>query len=463
MRAIAALLAATAVLAAGCGGTTAQVGMGASSIVPASAPAFISIDSNPSSAQWRTIDALASQFPDKQKAVDSIKEDLSKQDVSWEHEVRPFLGKEFDFVWLDFQNKGMNFVGLTQPSNRAKLKALIGKLNGQPATKPAEKVVYDTFKGWTVIASKQATIDRFEHESTGAASSLADDKSFKDSMDRLGSDSVVRAFVNGKSLMQLARQRGGTQLKPYIDKVGTLDWIALRVGATSEGVGLDTIVHGTPGSLFKGAAKSGSFSSKLLGKVPVDALVYLSFHGSTGMFNGLQQNPALNTPQFRQFAHPLQQLGRVLEGENAIYARPGKGLPEVTLIATPPKGVNGAAVVDRLVKGAAGPVSGIYYANVDGKLVVSDQQAALGVVRGGGKSLSDNPEFNQARDASGMPDKTWSTLYVNIHSTVPYVEQLAHAHLPAEIARNVKPLRSAVEYAASHTHELQISFFLRIK
>jgi hypothetical protein len=46
---------------------------------------------------------------------------------------------------------------------------------------------------------------------------------------------------------------------------------------------------------------------------------------------------------------------------------------------------------------------------------------------------------------------------------VPYVEKLAHAHLPAEIARNVKPLRSAVEYAASHTHELQISFFLRIK
>ena len=181
------------------------------------------------------------------------------------------------------------------------------------------------------------------------------------------------------------------------------------------------------------------------------------------MFNGLEQNPALKTPQFRQFAHPLQQFGRVLEGENAIYARPGKGLPEVTLIATPPKGVNGAAVVDRLVKGAAGPVSGIYYANVDGKLVVSDQKAALGVVRGGGKSLSHSAEFNQAKDASGMPDKTWSTLYVNIHSTVPYVEKLAHAHLPAEIARNVKPLRSAVEYAASHTHELQISFFLRIK
>ena len=41
--------------------------------------------------------------------------------------------------------------------------------------------------------------------------------------------------------------------------------------------------------------------------------------------------------------------------------------------------------------------------------------------------------------------------------------ELAGSHIPAEIARNVKPLRSAVEYAASHTHELQISFFLRIK
>ena len=45
------------------------------------------------------------------------------------------------------------------------------------------------------------------------------------------------------------------------------------MGATSEGLGLDTIVHGTPGSLFKGASKSASFTSKLLGTVPADALV----------------------------------------------------------------------------------------------------------------------------------------------------------------------------------------------
>jgi hypothetical protein len=62
-----------------------------------------------------------------------------------------------------------------------------------------------------------------------------------------------------------------------------------------------------------------------------------------------------------------------------------------------------------------------------------------------------------------MPDNTSSTLFVNVHASVPYVEKLAGQHIPADIARNIKPLRSAVEYAASQTHELQITFFLRIK
>ena len=74
MRCLTGVMAATALLAAGCGGTTAQLGSGASSIVPASAPAYIAIDADPDSHQWQTIDQLASKFPDKQKAVDSIKQ-----------------------------------------------------------------------------------------------------------------------------------------------------------------------------------------------------------------------------------------------------------------------------------------------------------------------------------------------------------------------------------------------------
>jgi hypothetical protein len=419
-----------AALAAGCGGTTAQVGSGASSIVPASAPAFVSIDADPSSAQWRTIGELASKFPDKQRAVDSIKRDLRKQDVDWDRDVAPVLQGEVDFAWLDFQRNGKDFVALMQPKNEAKFRELLAKASDKP--------VYAKFRGWYVVASDHATIDRFERQSNAATAMLADDKTFEQSMDRLGDDSVVRAYVNGKSLLR------SPKLRAYADKIGKLDWLALRLGATSEGIGLDTIVHGTPGSLFKGVASG----SKLVGTVPADALVYLSFHGSKGMFD-----PFLNVPQLGQFAQPLRQVSRLLEGETALYVRPGTRTPEVTLVTTRPKGVDGAAVVDRLAPG-------LYHANVGGRLVVS---TAKGGPRPSDKSLPDSDEFQQVKAASGMPDKTSSTLYVNIHTSVPYVEKLAGGHIPAEIVRNVKPLRSAVEYAASHTHELQVSFFLRIK
>jgi len=471
------LVAVAALLVAGCGGTTAQTGAGASSIVPASAPAFISIDANPNSPQWRTVDALASKFPDKQKAIESIKDDLSKQDVSWDDDLRPVLQGELDFVWLDGARSGKNFVALAQPKSEAKFKELVAKAN-KAERDPSNRAVYDKFRGWYVIATDQAAIDQFEEQSNAQSRSLADDKTFKQSMSRLGNDSVVRAYVNGKFLTNVAR-RYGAGLDQYIDKVGTLDWIAVRLGATSQGIVFDTIVHGTPGPLFKGSSKSSAFSSKLLGTVPADALVFLSFHGSKGMFNGLEQNPVLSTPEFRQFGQPLKQIGRLLEGENAIYARPGAGIPEVTLVSTPHTA--GTPILDRAVQKFAGAAPrtqtvagtrvhalaangmGLYYADVDGKFVVTDAPQGILALKGSGKTLSRSGEFQQAKSASGMPDKTWSTLYVNISAGIPFAEKLAHHRIPAEIARNIKPLRSALEYAASQTHELQISFFLRVQ
>ena len=487
MRTLIGALAATALLAAGCGGTTAQPGSGATSIVPASAPAFIAIDSDAASSQWQTINSLASRFPDKQKGVDSIKRDMRKDGVDWEKDVKPALGQEFDVVWLDFENNGDDVVGLTQPKSQAKFKALVDKTNAA-AKSPDDKVFYDTFKGWAIISPKQAVIDRFEQESSSAATMLADDKSFTQSMDRLGKDSVVRAYVNGKFLMGLARKYGGAQVKPYLDKVGTLDWIAARVGVSSEGVGLDTIVHGTPGSLFRcGCGKAQAFSSKLVGTAPEDALLFFSFHGSKNMFGGLQQNSLLQQPQFRPFTEPLQQVGRLLAGENAIYLRPGTAhspsvpftIPEVTLVSTPDK--PGTPVVDRVVKrlmhappqaesvdgtpvhAVAANGVGLYYVDINGKFVVTDQPSGIRGVKDAHKPLSDNKDFRETKQASGAPDKTWNLVYVNISTSVPYFEKLAQQHIPADIARNIKPLRSAVEYAASHTHELQVSFFLRIK
>jgi hypothetical protein len=469
-----------ALVAAGCGGTTSQIGTGASGLVPASAPAFIAVDTDPGSSQWKTIDSLASRFPGKQKAIDSIKSDLKKQGVDWEQDVKPALGKEIDFAWLDFENNGRDFVLLVQPQDESKFKELVRKANASEKD-PSNRAVYDRFQGWEVVSPQQSTIDRFEKASTSEAP-LAEQSAFKQSMDRLGGNSLMRAYVNGPFLMKLARTYGGKQVRPYLNKLGTLDWVALRLGATSAGVGLDTIVHGTPGTLFKGAPTSSAFSPKLLGTVPQDALLYLTFHGSKGMFAGLQKNALFNTPQYRQFARPLKQIGSLLEGENALYVRPaGSSIPEVTFVAEPAKGTDGTSVLDHLIRRYAQSVPtvryvngsevhaieamdglGLYYANVDGKLVVTDHVSGIKGI-GNGKALADSSDFRDAKDASGLPGKTYGFLYVNISSSVPLFEKLAHSKLPAEVARNVKPLHSAVEYAVSHSHEFQVTFFLRIK
>src|SRR5207237_4766003 len=121
--------------------------------------------------------------------------------------------------------------------------------------------------------------------------------------------------------------------------------------AKQDGLALDTIVHGTPGDAFKTRGSAASVGS-LRRLVPQDALLYLAFHGSQGMLGGLGNNPLLQQqPGFRQFAGILRDVGSLLQGENALYVRapPGRRLPEVTFLASPGAGVDGAAVLDRVL------------------------------------------------------------------------------------------------------------------
>jgi hypothetical protein len=471
---------------AGCGGTT-SIGAGASDLVPASAAAFIAIDTDPGSSQWQTVDALASKFPDKQKAIDELKKSLRKDKLDWDKDYRPALGKEADFVWLDFENNGDNFVILMQPKDEAAFKRLVVKGNATEKD-PSQQIVYEKFKDWEVLALKQATIDRFKQASQSAAGALSDEPAFTHAMDRLGGDAVARAYVRGDVLMTLARKYGGSEAKPFLDELGTLDWIAMKLGANSDGIGLDTIVHGTPGKQFKGLLRTPSFNAKLPESVPQNALVYLTFHGSKNMFSDLTKNSLFDNPSYRQFAGPVRDLASLLEGENAFYLRPGSGhsadvpfeIPELTFVAAGSKR-NGARVIDMLLdrelgtlpafetiagvtvhKLASGGV-GLYYANVDGKLVVTDLPSGIRGVKNAGRPLSESDAYRDAAHASGLPSKTQGFLYVDIRSTVPLVEKLAQTPVSAEISRNLKPLRSAVEYAVARSHELQVSFFLRIK
>jgi hypothetical protein len=318
---------------------------------------------------------------------------------------------------------------------------------------------------------------------------LADEASFTRAMDKLGSDAIARAFVDGSQIMDLVRDAAPPSQQKFIEQAGTLDWIGARLAAQDDGLGLDMIVHGTPGKLFSGLSTGSGFKPGLIKDAPADALVYWTFHGTKNMFSALQKNPAFNDRALGPYGNVVRQVGTILQGENAFYLRrhPQGFLPEITFVAKPGGRVDGAKVLDRVIGRFAGDIGAVrtrttvagiparrlgfgpdapvnvYYANVDGKLVITDVRQGIRAVKNPGKRLSDTTEFKDAKSSAAMPDKTHGFLYVNIHSTIPAVEDFSDAPIPNRIRRNLQPLRSALQYAVSRSHEIKVSVFLRIK
>src|SRR5438045_8594249 len=113
----------------------------------------------------------------------------------------------------------------------------------------------------------------------------------------------------------------GANNHDMVRKFGTLDWLGANLGATSSGLALNVVLHGTPGTLFKGLHFK-SYRSQLASTVPQDAILYWTFHGSGGAFGGLSsKSPVLGAPQFRGFRDLLGQVGKVMAGEDALYVR----------------------------------------------------------------------------------------------------------------------------------------------
>jgi hypothetical protein len=477
------VLAVTALLAAGCGGTTAKVGAGAAGIVPASAPALIAVNVDTDSSQWRTVDELASRFPAKAKAMDMFRHALESEKLDWQRDVKPALGSEVDLVWLDFDNNGADVVALMKPDSEAKFDKLVESASN---TSDFFRTKID---GWQVMAPRQDLLDQFRRETTSGGT-LADRKAFQQAMGAYPDDFLFRAYVDGAAVMSAAERVREPDFQKLLPKLGTLDWVATNLRVTSDGIRWDANAQGTPGSAFKGMSPSRAFAPTLTSQVPKDALAYFAFHGTREMLRGLEQNPLFgDVPEVRRYRNVFQRIGLLLQGENALYVRPSAAgkWPEVTFVAEPAAGTNGVATLDALLKKyrkqmelpalpkrtkvggtdarvvkTGGPVD-IYYANVGKRLVVSTFPAGIKTLAGHPAPLSQSGEYKGALESAGVPLKTQGFVYVNISGGMGYAQRLARLPIPGEVKRNLRPLRSAVEYAATRPSEIQVTFFLRIK
>src|SRR5262245_53690791 len=88
----AAVLLSVCLATSACGGSSSSDSRGAS-FVPASVAAYVAIDTDPSSSQWRNADELSRRFPGREDAVGDLERGArSEVGLDYRHDVEPALG-----------------------------------------------------------------------------------------------------------------------------------------------------------------------------------------------------------------------------------------------------------------------------------------------------------------------------------------------------------------------------------
>jgi hypothetical protein len=377
---------------------------------------------------------------------------------------------------------------LMQPGDESAFERAVAKGN---AKDPSSKLFYERLDGrldgWEVMSDRQGKIDRFKAMVTPNGPVLSDDPSFAQAMGEYSDDAFVKVYVSGRAVMDELRSVIPADATKFVDKLGTLDWIAASVRASSDGIRLDTTVRGQPGSLLRTnspTATGSSFEPSLADVIPADALAYLAFHGARGMFSSVESNPALASPSFGPVRDILGKVGELVAGEDALYVRPSSAgrVPEVTLVTEPSPGTDGSATLDRILadtklrlrigRAQVGGVDartislggnfGVHYANVGRNLVVSNLAAGIAGFANGGPGLAQSGRYSDALAAAGAPRRVEELFYVDVRGGVDLARRLSSAPLPPAIKRNLGPLKSVVEYATGRPSEVQLTLFVRI-
>jgi len=472
-----AVVVAFALLLAACGGSSssksgsASGGASGADAAPADAAVFVSVNTDLSSSQWKTVDTLLTKFPGKDKTLTSTRTSFETQSgLNWETDVKPALGPELDFVVLDVSNTGGG-VALTQPKDQGKFDALVAKANA----KKAGSLVTEKVGDWTVLSDKQASIDAYKTRANGKK--LSDDATYKTATGELSGDALAKVYVNGPQVQQALQSRAGAAAQ------GTFEWAVAELVAQSDGVKLDGTFKGQP---LKGVQEPAAYAPKLLGSVPSGALVVLDFKGGSSL-GSLDSAAGAGVPQLQSAMGFIRQLTPIFKNESVLSVSPASPIPAVTLLAEPDNPQQAVAGIDQLVAQFGALAGGataqqttigghsvkelnlgkfaVDYGVIDGKLVVTSSRQAIATF-GQGASVNDDAAFKDAKSASGMPDKTSAIMYVNLKDGLPLIEslsQLSGTTIPANQTENLRPLTSFIVYGTSGSGTGKFTAFLQIK
>jgi hypothetical protein len=483
-------LAALALVATGCGGakTSGSSGPSGASLVRPDALAFVSFDSDLGSDQWKQLDALSKKFPDRDLAFAAIKQELEKNQIEYDRDIKPALGSEVDLaIEVNANLTDGAVVGLTKPEDAGKFKALVKKLNESDDS--GDQAVYREVNGWYALSDSQAHIDELLKSGD---KSLADESTFNDALAKLPDDALVKAYVNGPQFGKLAErfQEGkGNGFASDTSGLTKLDFISAALSAEDDGLRL----HGATGGEGSSSLAAGDYESKLIDGVPADALAFLSFKGGNSvdqLKKQLETNPVFSQalPQIEsELGVKVADLLALLRGEVAFYLRPGGALPEFSLVLDTDNQSAALSTLDKLAARLAALAQGkvstshedgrtiktidltrfaIRYAGLGDKILITSGLNGIGAYTASGSKLSDSADFKEAKDAAGMPSSNSGFVYVDLKNAIALVESLAGLSgesLPPKVAENLRPLRSLTAWGKRSGDAFTFDAFVEIK
>ena len=100
-------LAGSALAVAGCGGNSSATGSSAgevASYIPAGSPLYLEATTDFGGPQWTQVDNLAKLFPAYPRLRTMVDDALKSDNVNFETDVKPLLGKRAAIAGLDFPN-----------------------------------------------------------------------------------------------------------------------------------------------------------------------------------------------------------------------------------------------------------------------------------------------------------------------------------------------------------------------
>ena len=256
------LLCAVGLLVVGCGGRPAASSESGASLVRSDALAYVSVDTDLGSDQWKQLDELSHRFPDRELALSKLEQALAKHGVDYEDDVEPALGPEVDVAVVSAGTKDTTkVVGLTQPQDPAKLVELVAKLNAKSSDK---HVVYrELDNGWYAVSDSQAAIDQ---ALAGDGPTLESDSTFTDALSKLPDEALVKAYANGHQLAQLAasaaKNQSGSPFGSQWPRSRSSDSIAASLSAEDDGVRVHGVAKERERRRFSAGATSARSCSR---------------------------------------------------------------------------------------------------------------------------------------------------------------------------------------------------------